>query len=232
MLSTSSTKEERSVIVTMKPTSPAAGKRSRSRISFRCLFFSGLLALSLLFTIIFTFIQPNLLAATKVKFVDRASVSSRPVVSTREFQLGGGDDDAVTAVDVVPVAQVQRPVLVPTVTNARVISRSPTKIAAKKKKSLTGMDTGRPPLPDSVKSFEVDAFKALEMYELATTRPNTGANRKENKNMKQKMEKKEKKARNPMSQMSMKDASNRVNTREGFPQVAWIMSFGGSVSYM
>jgi hypothetical protein len=188
-------------------------KKSRSRIcSYRCLFFSGLVVMTLLFTALFTRVQPNLLAASKIQVVDRASNVFRPSVSADEFQLDTVDDDDNNA------------------------EEATTRAISVPKGAVKGIranaNTGRPPLPDSVKPFQVDAFEALRMYGSATTLPTTGNNRKESKDTKQ--NEREKKGEKARPQRNKKAANNiRANTREGgLPQVAWIMSFGGSVSEM
>jgi hypothetical protein len=222
--------------ITMKPNTRFGVQKSRSCISNRCLFFSGLAVISLLFTALFTRMQPSLQAASKIQVVDRSSKVLRPSVSTNEFHLGpvaGGDkkvdDDKFDAV-----------VLAPTNMDATTRDISVPKSAVKNIRA----NTGRSSLPDSVKPFQVDAFEALRMYESGTTLPTTDKTRKESKEIepirKKKEEKersrdkKEKKEKRERPQRNKKAAtSNRANTREGgLPQVAWIMSFGGSVSDM
>jgi hypothetical protein len=196
-------------------------KKSRS-CTYRCLFFSGLVAMSLLFTILFTRIQPNLLAASKIQLVDRAS-NVLFSVSANEFHLGpvddgdgDGDDDRSDVVALAP-------------TDA---GDATTRDISLPKSDVKGIrtNTGRPPLPDSVKPFQVDAFEALRMYGSATTLPTTdGNNRNNRKEKKDKKERKRKKKEEKARPQRNKKAANN-NRAKGLPQVAWIMSFGGSVS--
>lgn len=189
--------------------------------------------MSLLFTIYFQRIQPNLPAASKSQVVDRTSNVFRTSVTANEFHIGpdggdgDGDDDKVDAVVINPKDA--------TDVTTRDMPVSSVGIRA---------NTGRSPLPDSVKPFQVDAFEALRMYGSGMALPNTGNNRKENKDTEQKKrtktekrtkkEKKKKDEEKARPQQNKKAVNNnRANTREGgLPQVAWIMSFGGSVSEM
>jgi hypothetical protein len=194
--------------------------------------------MSLLFTALYTGIQPNLLAASKIKVVDRASNEFRPSVSANEFHLGlvgggdkkefeggdGDDDDGFVAGLLAPTTNAKD-------ATTRVVSVP--KVAVNVKGTPT--NTGRSPLPDSVKPFQVDAFDALQMFESGATLPTTGNNRKESKDAKpedRKREKRQKQESKERPQRNKKAAdNNRANTRDGgLPQVAWIMSFGGSVS--
>jgi hypothetical protein len=179
--------------------------------------------MSLLYTILSQRSQPNLSAASKTQRVDRASNMFRPSVSANEFQLAlvNGGDDGDDKFDVV----------VPSHTEAEdAITRdvSVPKVAVK---GGSRTNTGRPLQPDSDKpSFQVDAFEALRMQESGITLPTTGNNRQERTDRNEK--KREKTAKNARPQRNKKAATNnRVNAKEGgLPQVAWIMSFGGSVS--
>jgi hypothetical protein len=214
--------------------------------------------MSLVFTARYTRIQPklNLQEASGIQVVDRSKSTNefrRPSgVSTNEFHLDGGDDDdEVDAVVLTPTTDTKdattRDVSVPKVT-----------VKNAKKDIRAKTNTGRSPRSDSVKSFQVDAFEALRMYDSGATLPDTDNARKEKKDAKpkdrKKKEKKEKKQeeekeerprrkkkrekqeeeKEERPQRNKKAASNnRANTREkGLPQVAWIMSFGGSVSEM
>jgi hypothetical protein len=240
--------------------------------------------MSLLFTARYTRIQPNLQEASKFQVVDRKSKSNefRPSSVSNEFHLGpvdggdkadeggDGDDDKFDAVVLAPTTKAKdaktRDVLVPKAT------------VNVKKSKRANTNTDRSALPDSVKSFQVDALDALRMYDSGATPPITDKSRKENKDAKPKdRKKKEKKKREKQEeekeerhqrkkkkrekqeeeneerpqrkkkkrqkqeeekeerpQRNKKAASNnRANAREkALPQVAWIMSFGGSVSKM
>ena len=187
--------------------------------------------------------QPNLQAASKIQVVDRKSNVIRPSVSANEFHLGlvDGGDKKADAGGKVDDDKYDAVVLAPTTDAKDATTRG---ISVPK----SSVNTGRSPLPDSGKSFRVDAFEALRMYESGTTPPTTDNNRKDSKDTKPIRKKKEKRERSPRDKKekgekkenkerptrSKKVAnSNRANTREkGLPQVAWIMSFGGSVSEM
>jgi hypothetical protein len=203
--------------------------------------------MSLLFTALFTRLQPNFQAASNIQVVDRATSNViRPSVSANEFHLGtvdGGDKKADAGgegdnekFDVVALAS----------TDAK---DATTRDISAPKSAVKGIRAGTDrssPLPDHVKPFQVDAFEALRMYESGATLPTTRNNRKESKDTKQnERTKKEKKERPPRDKREKNEkietpprnkktaTSNRANTREeGLPQVAWIMSFGGSVSEM
>jgi hypothetical protein len=204
--------------------------------------------MSLLYTALLQRSKPNLSSASKIELVDRTSNTFRPSVSVKEFHLAliddgdkaddnefhlGPEDDGDKAVaggdgdngdgkfDVVVHAR----------TDAEEVT---TRDVSAPKVAVRGgsrTNTGRPPKSDSVKpSFQVDAFEALRIHETGMTLPTTGNNRKERKDTKEKKKKKTEKNARPQRNKEAAN-NNRVNAKEGgLPQVAWIMSFGGSVS--
>jgi hypothetical protein len=168
---------------------------------YRCVFFSGLVVMSLIYTILFTRSQPKILAASKIQLMDRASsMVFRPSVSSNEFHLAPMDDGDKADDDVV----------VPDRTDAEDATTRDISVPKVAVKGGSRTNTGRPSQLDYVKPFQVDAFEALRMYESGMAFPTTGNNRKERKDTKEK--KRKKTENNVRPQRNKKDTKEKNRT--------------------
>jgi hypothetical protein len=186
----------------------------------------------LVYTTLFTQLQPNLQTAIKVQFVDHAARSSksRPAVPSHEFQIlaealdNAGNSDTETSKNIAA-----RPGLIPLQQKAAL--GKPNKPQASTASRASSSSSSRPLRPkSSVRPFEMDAFEALRMYASGSAvRVSKSGGESSNSNAR-KADDSPPRAQKDARKKKEKKIRNRVKEQQGgLPRVAWIMSFGGSV---